>query len=127
MAAIFYTYLYIDPIDNIPVYVGYGQNLRAFEHFSSKTELGDLLRQRLLQGQCVSPIIHIEENRDKAKDMEKFWIKVFGRKDKGEGTLFNKTDGGPFAESGTANPFFGKHHTDETKKRISATKLAARK
>jgi hypothetical protein len=127
MTAVYYTYLYIDPVDNIPVYVGYGQNFRAFEHFSLKTELGELLRQRILQGHCMAPIINVEENIKTAKDMEKFWIKIFGRKDRGDGTLFNKTDGCPFAESGSANPFFGKHHSEETKKRISATKLAARK
>lgn len=83
----------------------------------------------------------IAENLDKetACELEIFLIKEYGRYDLGFGLLVNMTDGGDGTENhiksekeckhhsevmkgkyvGKKNPFYGKNHTEETKKYIS--------
>lgn len=93
---------------------------------------------------------------DFACEREKYWIKLYGRKDLNEGILVNMTDGGEstlgwipseitkqkqskakigkyfgkdnpmFGKKGKDSPFFGKKHTKESRKKISDVKKGER-
>lgn len=124
----YYTYLYRDT-DNTPIYVGKGHCKRAYAHIHNKGYLGNILRKRKRENQELVPIIHYEVDEDTALEMEKFWIAFYGRKDLGQGTLLNLTDGG----EGPSNPSpatrelqrahrLGKRMSEEsTLKKIAAT------
>jgi len=97
----FYTYLYVDPKTNKPIYVGKGKGDRAYVHTyqSSRPKNGarklfNVIQKRIREGYCIEPIIQYEEDEQTALEMEKFWINLFGREDLKQGTLFNLTDGG---------------------------------
>ena len=80
-------------------------------------------------------IVHKGLTWDEACEKEKYYIKEFGRRDKGLGPLVNQTDGGDgqlgfihseetrkkFRENnlGPKNPNWGKPKSDETKRKIS--------
>lgn len=112
---IFYTYIYSDT-NGTPLYIGKGVNDRYKKHYNEKyrngrpTHLSNILNKRLLEGKELKPIIVYYEDEKTALDMEKFWIYFFGRKDKGTGSLLNKTDGG--------DGISGFKHEDATKERI---------
>ena len=114
----YYTYIYIDPVKNIPRYVGYGHGNRAYSHLvktHNKSFAGWL---KNLKDVALAPIIIKEEVRSKeeAKMLEIFWISIYGRKDKGTGCLFNHTNGG---DGGSGRIY---SHSDETKKKMSETR-----
>ena len=93
--SIFYTYLYKDPKTDVPLYVGKGQDYRAFSHFKSKHHLGNLLRKRNREGYVCDPIfLHKDCTENQSFAFEIFWIAVFGRQDLDKGTLLNRTNGG---------------------------------
>jgi hypothetical protein len=97
----FYTYLYRDPKDGTPIYIGKGFNKRAWEHqYDLGTHLSHTLRKRIREGYVPTPTINFEVDEQSAMEMEKFWIDFYGRKDLGTGTLFNLTSGG----EGASNP-----------------------
>jgi NUMOD3 motif len=106
----FYTYLYRDPKDDTPIYVGKGTGKRAWAHQRTKSHIGNVIRKRKREGYTVEPIINYEVDEATAHHMEMFWIDFYGRADLGKGTLFNRTDGG----EGLANPSEG------TRAKISA-------
>jgi hypothetical protein len=95
----YYTYIYKDPtrqyqgLDGEPIYVGKGRTNRAYVKHSNKH-----LNGRLRKLKAQSKEHHIEiintTNECAAYWLEIVFIKAFGRKDLGEGTLFNHTDGG---------------------------------
>jgi NUMOD3 motif len=130
----FYTYLYRDPKDNTPIYVGKGHGRRAWKHFhkTSHSKLSNTLRKRKDEGYAVEPIINYEVDEATAFHMEMFWIDFYGRADLGKGPLFNRTDGG----EGTANPPAetralwseqrkGRKHSAETKAKMKASAKAS--
>jgi hypothetical protein len=105
----FYTYLWLRA-DATPYYVGKGKDNRAF---SGQHSVPPPCRARIL--------IQFWSSEQEAFDMEKFYIRLFGRKDNGTGILCNQTDGGEgcglpehyLAEHsrrmmGAGNPQFGK-------------------
>ena len=99
----FYIYLYEDPKSGEPIYVGKGQKSRMFEHInnSSNDRLQKTINSRLNEGYEISPVKICETTNEKhAFLLEKALIKLFGRADQAEGTLFNNTDGG----DGVSNP-----------------------
>jgi hypothetical protein len=108
----FYNYLWCDPKDGTPRYVGKGFDNRAVNHLHSRFRIGNLLRKRIKEGYACVPVIHYVEDEQTALEMEKFWIDQFGRLDLRKGTLFNLTDGG--------DGFTGGRHTAESKARIGA-------
>ena len=98
LSDIFYVYAYLRK-DGSPYYIGKGKGSRAYG------------KDHSVFVPDKSRIIFLAKNLDEktAFVLEKFWIKVYGRKDLGEGTLRNKTDGG----DGAANP------SQETRQKLS--------
>lgn len=94
-------YLYFDPKNNIPRYVGVGKTAkRAREHLlpsvKSNRQLKAMIGKRIKEGFIIEPIIiHLGHSDYKIAQMiEVAVISTIGREDLGKGTLFNKTDGG---------------------------------
>ena len=108
-------YIYRDPRDGTPVYVGKGtytseRRNRALSHLCSKltTKLPNFLRARAAEGFDVLPQIILCNTDEEAIEMETLLIAMIGRLDLGTGSLFNLTDGG----DGTV----GKVCTDEQRR-----------
>jgi len=89
----FYSYLYKD-VDGTPIYAGKGKGKRANEHFKANTHLGRVLRKRKENGVVLIPTIYNCESEELAFFVEEELIRMYGRADLNEGTLFNLTDGG---------------------------------
>lgn len=100
----FYVYVYRDPLDGTPVYVGKGRGNRAISHtwLKSRTNdrLGKLVVNRAEQGHAMEPEIVARCSEENALLIEQALIKYFGRAELGEGPLCNSTDGG----DGVSNP-----------------------
>jgi hypothetical protein len=92
----FYVYLWSDPANNIPRYVGKGAGKRAWDHIQDKSSarISYLLKKRHASGYvCIPQIIWLDSEAE-AYEFEKLLIAEIGRLDLGTGTLFNCTDGG---------------------------------
>lgn len=97
MTTEFYVYLWKDPKDDTPRYVGKGKNNRAWDHakpHGSNKRVRNMIRKRRQAGHNPQPILYHCVDEQHALQMEMFWIYMFGREDLGSGTLFNLTDGG---------------------------------
>lgn len=126
--SIYYVYIYINPLNNIPFYVGYGKNKRMFDHLNeAKLNLSSQKGQpklntiRKLLRLNVEPIIKIIDSNlslETAHELEKFLIELIGRKDLGTGPLTNLRDGG---EGGNLSLKIRKHLSD-IKKGVSTGK-----
>ena len=114
----YYTYIYIDPIRNIPRYVGFGHSNRAYSHLIKTHNKSFAGWIKHLKEMLLTPVIIKEEvrSREEAKLLEIFWISMYGRIDKGTGCLFNHTNGG----EGTSGRIYS--HSDETKKKMSESR-----
>jgi hypothetical protein len=126
MNQVFYTYLYRDPKEHKPIYVGKGQKKRAWSHFTktANLHLKRLIAKRLNEGHTIEPIINYEVDESTAFHMEMFWIDFYGREDLGTGTLFNLTDGGDQPPSRKGKVMPQPRHprppkTEETKVKMS--------
>ena len=85
----FYTYLYLRE-DGTPYYVGKGKGNRAYHSPAHTIHL-----PRDSKGIIRSRIpIQYWESEEEAFEMERWYIKFYGRKDNGTGILRNLTDGG---------------------------------
>lgn len=91
-----YVYLWIDPANNIPRYVGKGRKGRAFDHIEAESpyRYAWMLKKRHREGYVCLPRIVWVNGAVEAKELEIFLIAWIGREDKGLGSLWNKTDGG---------------------------------
>lgn len=92
----FYAYIWSDPKDGLPRYVGKGISTRPMVHLqeSSTTNLSRMLRKRFREGYSADPLMIPANSEEHAFWLEKMLIAAIGRLDKGLGPLFNKTDGG---------------------------------
>lgn len=132
---IYYVYAYLRTKDSdtalsgTPYYIGYGKNRRAFDK-----------HHKIPVPKDKSKIVFLYENlsQQEAKELEIQTISKYGRKDKGTGILLNLTDGGEGVSGmihsdntkelmsqkkiGENNNFFGKKHSEETRKRMSLAK-----
>lgn len=137
----FYTYVYRDPSrKNEPIYVGKGQDDRAYVHL--KNAQNNYLRNRLakMKRNGIEPIINVVDMTSEALAIqcEIDTIARFGRKDLKLGPLLNQTDGGEGtsgcipspetcqkqsdAKKGENNPMYGKSHSPEHRKKMSDAK-----
>jgi hypothetical protein len=80
----FYTYMWLRE-DGTPYYIGKGSGKRAFISTGHNVPRPKFKARTLVQ---------YWESEDKAFDMEKWFISLFGRKDNSTGILRNLTDGG---------------------------------
>jgi hypothetical protein len=81
---IYYVYAYLRKTDNTPYYIGKGKGDRAYR------------KHNVSVPNDKTKIVFLHENlpESEAFQMEKFYIKKYGRKDVGTGILRNLTDGG---------------------------------
>ena len=97
----FYVYVYRDPRpnkNNQPVYVGKGTGDRDLSHWSRGSHnkpfqdfLSHIKRKGLV---ALCERVFESESEQEAFDKEIELISIYGRRDIGTGTLFNRTDGG---------------------------------
>lgn len=140
----FYVYIYIDPRDNTPFYVGKGKGRRSLYHVRiSKSKLQHRESNRLKVNKIrkilslgLEPIVEIipMETEELALQKEIDLIEKYGRIDNSTGSLTNLTNGGEgqsgwipdcthrkrMSEStkGEKNGMYKKEHTEETKEKI---------
>jgi hypothetical protein len=141
----YYVYLYIDPFNKTPFYVGKGCNNRSKHHLNvaksnnwgqdpNKLKINKI---RKIISKGIDPIIEIKEmnlSESEAFEREKFYISKYGRIDIGTGILTNLSDGGdgqrnwiPSKEycenmskscSREKNGMFGKKQKEDTKEKM---------
>lgn len=107
-------YVYYDPKDETPRYVGKSHSAaRAWSHLekSHNLQLDRMIKKRISEGFTITPQVIPAIDPDGANDLEKALIRLFGRKDIGTGTLFNHTEGG--------EGFCGMVFTDAHRARLS--------
>ena len=93
-----YAYIYIDPLTNVPFYVGKGSRDRATSHMAPSAKTNVALRSKLekLKKVGLKPIISIirVSTHDAAFAIERFLVAIFGKKCDKSGDLYNLSDGG---------------------------------
>lgn len=93
----FYSYIYRDPRNSEPIYVGKGSGDRAHVH-RIKPARNPHLRSRIdaIRADGFEPSVEVIQalNEDHAFFLEECLIELFGRRDIGTGTLTNHTAGG---------------------------------
>lgn len=113
----FYVYIWRDPKNRTPIYVGKGHKHRCWDHIeiNSSAHYARILKKRHRNGYVCLPQIIWCESENLALELEVFLIAEIGRKDLGKGPLLNRTDGG----EGVSN------QSDATKRKHSRnTKVA---
>ena len=124
---IYYVYHLVNPETNIPFYAGKGHGNRCKQHLTDKMEYS---RNKRLTGHIANlrkrglepKIVKIKENMREidAYNLEEEEILKYGRIGFDEGGVLlnffiaNK----PVRKCGEHNHFYGRHHTEETKKKI---------
>ena len=120
-AEMYYTYAYLRE-DGTPYYIGKGKGYRAYQGNRKSTN----------PPKDKSKIILLKQNltEEEAFKHEVYMIAIFGRKDNNSGILRNLTNGGEGTSgvnnSGERNSFYGRKHTEETKLKISKSKVGAK-
>tara|TARA_R110000772_G_scaffold266865_1_gene389933 strand:+ start:234 stop:992 length:759 start_codon:yes stop_codon:yes gene_type:complete len=127
----YYVYHIINPITFRLFYVGKGEGYRCRQHLTDKREYAHNKRlngyiRNLIENNTPPTIIKIAENliEEYAYELEELEIKKYGRVGFEEnGILLNILESGrPPSFRGEDHPFYGKIHTEETKRKISETK-----
>lgn len=127
----YYVYHIINPITFRLFYVGKGEGSRCRQHLTDKPEYTHNKRlngyiRNLIKNNTPPTIIKIAENltEEYAYELEELEIKKYGRVGFDEnGILLNILESGrPPSFRGKDHPFYGKSHTEETKRKISDTK-----
>ncbi len=93
-----YAYIYLDPLTNVPFYVGKGSRDRSSAHMAKSTSHNKAVWSKIqkLKQNGLKPIISkIKVDTHKAAfAIERFLIALFGKKCDSTGSLYNLTDGG---------------------------------
>ncbi len=107
----YYVYFHRNPITNEIFYVGKGTGNRII----TKSNRGKFYLNYVKKyGNPIVEIVEKDLTNKRAIELEKFYIKLYGRRDLNTGILVNCTDGGEGC--------CGLKHTDKTKKKISESK-----
>jgi hypothetical protein len=120
-AEMYYTYAYLRE-DGTPYYIGKGKGYRAYQGNRKSTN----------PPKDKSKIIFLKQNltEEEAFKHEIYMIAIFGRKDNNSGILRNLTNGGEGTSgannSSKRNSFYGRKHTEETKLKISKSKVGTK-
>lgn len=92
-----YAYFCFDPRDGEVFYVGKGRGKRAFRHVDGRSQ-NALVARRIakLKDAGFVPVVELlpAATDEAAFALEHRLVAMFGRHDKGAGTLLNRTDGG---------------------------------
>lgn len=129
---IYYVYYLINPIKNVPFYVGKGKNRRCYQHLTDKASYTKNRRLtghiRNLREAGIEPlVVKIKDNlkEEEAFLLEENEIVKYGRIGYDEnGILMNIfISNRPEKRIGTDNGFYGKTHSEETKRSISEANL----
>lgn len=106
--------MYLDT-DNVPFYIGKGKDYRYATYYHlDESNPNRLLKNKIHKVGVANVKIHFlhkDISEEESFSWERYWIKYIGRRDKGEGTLCNLTDGGE-GQSGFI-------HSEETRQKIS--------
>lgn len=125
---VYYVYHLVNPTTGMPFYVGKGKNRRCYQHLSDtmKTTRNKRLTGHIikLRTKGIEPVIlKVQENMTEkyAYDLEELEIRKYGRIGYDEGgILFNfYLANKPAPKYGELNPFYGRTHSEETKKIMS--------
>lgn len=118
----FYAYVYFDPRDGLPFYVGKGQGYRARKHLHQAINKGAAERISTLRASGLSPRVETYPCDDEpaAFELERQLIARFGRQCEG-GPLCNILEAGD-----RSGGFAGRKHTEESKAKIRAAMQARR-
>ena len=113
---IYFVYMYLDS-DNVPFYIGKGQGSRYYVSMHlRKNDTNTFLKNKIRKvgvDNIKIHFLHKDISEEESFSWERYWIKYIGRRDKGEGTLCNLTDGGE-GDSGRIVP-------EETRQKIRET------
>lgn len=125
---VYYVYHIINPTTGLPFYVGKGKGRRCYQHLTDKLHYSRNKRLtghiRNLRESGITPeIVKISENmpEEAAFILEEEEILKYGRKGfESDGVLMNVfLSIRPERRCGEDNGFYGRHHSEETKKLIS--------
>lgn len=104
----YYVYLHRNPTTNKIFYVGKGTGNRV----NTKSNRGKFYINYVKKhGNPIVEIIEKDLSNEQAIELEKYYIKYYGRRDLNTGILVNCTDGGEGCE--------GLKHSEDTKKKMS--------
>ncbi|MEM8874345.1 MAG: hypothetical protein AAGD32_08800 [Planctomycetota bacterium] len=92
----YYVYLYIDPRDGRPFYVGHGKGHRAFQHLADTSETEKVARIAAIRNEGLEPRIDLLKwgiNRDQARLIEATTIDAIGLRQLTNQVSGNASDG----------------------------------
>lgn len=125
---VYYVYHLVNPETKLPFYVGKGKGNRCKQHFTDKFEYAKNKRLnghiRKLRESGIQPIIvKYKENltESDAYDLEESEIRKYGRIGFEEGGILMNLllEARPPVLRGEDNGFYGRHHTEETRRILS--------
>ncbi len=138
---VFYVYVYVDPRDGVPFYIGKGKGRRAYNHLTASVIQRGLdkgwffyHKLRKLLASDTPPEIRFlckELTEDQALYWETFFIGALGRRDIKTGCLCNMTSGGDGLSGRVVSEetrqklskvWKGRKHSTETCRKISESK-----
>ncbi len=95
---VFYTYEYWNPNTNMPMYVGKGSHLRHLDQINKTCKIAGLaheLMEIIESGNKPRIVRTWFDTEEEAFEYEMALIAKYGRRNKGTGSLWNKSKGGP--------------------------------